>query len=114
MALFTASEEKRLKENGVSSQDGVDVHHKPVVKLFTPDGNATWLLSEIHPDDPDLAFGLCDLGLGSPELGYVSLSELAAVRGAFGLPIEKDLHVTFDKTVEEYADAARLTGRIEV
>ena len=26
--------------------------------------------------------GLCDFGLGEPELGYVSLHELAAVRGS--------------------------------
>jgi Protein of unknown function (DUF2958) len=52
---------------------------EPVVKLFTADGNATWLLSELNPDI-DLAFGLCDLVLGEPELGYVSLVELAAAR----------------------------------
>lgn len=52
-----------------------------MVKLFTPDAGATWLLTEIDPDDDDHAFGLCDLGLGMPELGWVSLQELAAVRG---------------------------------
>ena len=49
------------------------------VKLFTPDGNATWLLTELNPEI-DLAIGLCDLGLGEPERGYVSLLGLAAVR----------------------------------
>jgi hypothetical protein len=38
----------------------------PVVKLFTPDAGTTWLLTEIDPDDPDRAFGLCDLGSGFP------------------------------------------------
>jgi hypothetical protein len=33
----------------------------PVVKLFTPDAAATWLLTEIDPDNRDIAFGLCDL-----------------------------------------------------
>jgi hypothetical protein len=37
---------------------------------------ATKLLTEIDPGDDDTAFGLCDLGLGCPEVGYVSLSEL--------------------------------------
>ena len=41
----------------------------PVVKLFTPDVNATWLLTELDPEDPDISFGLCDLGVGCPELG---------------------------------------------
>jgi hypothetical protein len=54
------------------------------VKLFAPDGNATWLLTEIDPDDGDRAFGLCDLGLGEPELGYVSLAELESVRARCG------------------------------
>ena len=30
----------------------------PVVKLFTPDANATWLLTELD-EDGDTAFGLC-------------------------------------------------------
>ena len=34
------------------------------------------------PDDEDTAFGLCDLGLGRPEVGQVSLSALAAPRAA--------------------------------
>ena len=37
-------------------------------------------------------FGLCDPGL--PELGYVGLNELQAVRGPWGLGIERDLYWT--------------------
>ena len=55
-------------------------------------------LTEIDPEDPDIAFGLCDLGMGCPELGSVSLSELESVRGKLGLPIERDLHFTPTKT----------------
>ena len=46
--------------------------HIPVVKLFNPMGPATWLLCELDADG-DTLFGLCDLGVGEPELGYVSL-----------------------------------------
>ena len=49
-----------------------------------PDAGATWLLTEIDPDDHDHVFGLCDLGLGMPEIGWVSLGELAAVLGRLG------------------------------
>lgn len=28
--------------------------------------DATWLLTEIDPDDPDVAFGLCVLGSAIP------------------------------------------------
>ena len=84
----------------------------PVVKLFTPDGGCTWLLTEIDPDDPDIAFGLCDLGFGYPELGSVSLSELESVRGKLNLPIERDLYFTATKTLSAYADEARAHGAI--
>src|SRR5207302_11076963 len=89
-----------------------EIDFPPVVKLFTPDGACTWLLSEIDPENPDLAFGLCDLGMGCPELGSVSLSELAAVRGGLGLPIERDLHFRAYKTLTAYADEASRLGRI--
>ena len=84
----------------------------PIVKLFTPDGAATWLISEADPDDPDRLFGLCDLGLGFPELGYVSLAEISSVRGRLGLPVERDLHFVADKPLSAYAEEARKQGRI--
>jgi hypothetical protein len=87
-----------------------DIDFKPVVKLFTPDAQCTWLLTELDSDG--LLFGLCDLGMGEPELGYVSLHELAAVRGPLGLPIERDLHFEADKPISAYADEARTRGRI--
>jgi hypothetical protein len=79
---------------------------KPVVKLFTPDAQCTWLLTELDPDG-GLAFGLCDLALGCPELGYVSIAELSSVRGKLGLPVERDRHFEADKTISAYADEAR-------
>jgi hypothetical protein len=86
--------------------------HPPVVKLFTPDANCTWLISELDPDDPDLAFGLCDLGMGRPELGSVRISEIESVRGAFGLRAERDRFFTAKGSISAYADLARQNGRI--
>ncbi|QQO14795.1 DUF2958 domain-containing protein [Bradyrhizobium diazoefficiens] len=86
--------------------------HFPVVKLFTPDAGATWLLVECDPDEPDRLFGLCDLGLGHPELGWVSLAEIEEIRGRLGLPVERDLHFTPDKPISVYAAEARAKGRI--
>jgi hypothetical protein len=102
----------QLLANGHCTAGGEGVDPHPVVKLFTPDANATWLLSEIDPDDEDLAFGLCDLGLGYPELGNVRLSELAALRGRRGLPIERDAHFHPDQPLSVYAVAARARGAI--
>ena len=80
-ALITDEQRIVLLANGRESLENPDFDPAPVVKLFTPDAGATWLLTEIDPDDHDHAFGLCDLGLGMPEIGWVSLGELATVRG---------------------------------
>jgi hypothetical protein len=115
-ALLTADLRDRLVANGrlARALAGSDAEPDflPVVKLFTPDAGCTWLLTEIDPHDPDIAFGLCDLGMGCPELGYVSLAELESVRGGLGLPIERDLHFAPMKTISAYADEARHAGRI--
>lgn len=92
--------------------EGRSLDPKPVVKIFTPDAGATWLLTEVDPDNPDIAFGLVDLGLGCPELGYISLVELGALRGRLGLPVEVDRHFRPDKPLSSYTTAARLAGRV--
>jgi hypothetical protein len=86
--------------------------HVPVVKFFTPWANATWLIVDMDPDDKDLMFGLCDLGLGEPELGYVLLSDLDELRGPGGLKVERDLHFLPTKPLSAYNDAARAAQRI--
>jgi hypothetical protein len=58
-------------------------------------------------EDEELLFGLCDLGMGFPELGYVSLSELQSLKGPFHLTIERDLHFTAKASLAVYAEAAR-------
>jgi hypothetical protein len=114
MKLITDSLTEQLLANGRAQRAAMDrgdnaLDFKPVVKLFTPDAQCTWLLTEL---DNGLLFGLCDLGLACPELGYVSLIELQSVRGKLGLPIERDLHFTAIKTISAYADDARAQGRI--
>ncbi|MGE0061432.1 MAG: DUF2958 domain-containing protein [Xanthobacteraceae bacterium] len=113
MKLLTKDIRERLLANGrirlQLQEDGrAEADFIPVVKLFTPDAGCTWLLTELDPDDPDIAFGLCDLGLGFPELGSVSISELESIRGRLGLPVERDLHFAPRKTLSAYADEARL------
>ncbi|HEV2558381.1 MAG TPA: DUF2958 domain-containing protein [Microvirga sp.] len=112
MPFITDAERERLLSNGRRAIHEPAFDPQPVVKLFTPDGAATWLLTELDPDDPDLAFGLCDLGLGYPELGRVSLAELASVRGRLGLPVERDAHFRADKPLSLYAAEAQRSGRV--
>lgn len=112
MPLLFQIDRARLLANGQRSSAGEAIDPWPVVKLFTPDANATWLLTELDPRDPDRAFGLCDLGLGFPELGYVLVSELERLRGPMGLKVERDRHFQASKPLSAYADEARRLGRI--
>jgi hypothetical protein len=111
-SFIDAAAFEQLLANGHSTAGGDSIDPPPVIKLFTPDANATWLLTEIDPDDEDLAFGLCDLGLGMPELGSVRLSELDELRGPFGLTVERDVHFKADQPLSAYAAAAKAQGRI--
>lgn len=111
-ALLTATQRSRLLANGHRTAAGRDLDPRPVVKLFLPDGCATWLLTELDPGAPTRAYGLCDLGLGSPELGFVDLAELTRVRGCRRLPVERDRHFRADRPLSAYAAAARTAGRI--
>jgi hypothetical protein len=118
MPLIPEPLKQQLLENGrtnwqLSGQDKETVDFKPVVKLFDPCGAGTWLITELDPEDDDLAFGLCDLGTGFPELGSVRISELESHKGPLGIGIERDLHFVADKTLSAYAEAARRHGRIE-
>ena len=96
----------KLIENHMKKGD-----HAPVVKLFFPWGASKWLLSELNPVD-NVAFGLCDLGMGEPEMGYVSLDELMSIKGMGGLGIERDTSFKGDKPLTEYANKAREERRI--
>jgi len=107
-SLLTVSDRVALLVNALHP----DCDHPPFVKLFTPDGSATWLISESDPDDPDRLFGLCDPGLGCPELGYISLAEITELRGNVGLPVERDRSFVGDKPLSVYAAEARAAGRI--
>ncbi len=117
MKLLLDEQREQMLANGRENAeriavDGNTIDHKPVVKLFTPWSGCTWLLSELDPENPDIAFGLCDLGMGCPELGNVSLSEITSVRGPGGLRIERDRHFQTIRTLRDYADEARRHSRI--
>jgi hypothetical protein len=115
MMLLTKVLKTKLIDNHNANykrmSNGNTIDFEPVVKFFNPVGAATWLITELDPDT-NIMFGLCDLGLGFPEIGSVSLDELSEVKLSFGLGIERDLRWTAEKTLSEYADAARSAGGI--
>lgn len=110
--LVTDEQRAQLLANGRARAEGQPLDPLPIVKLFTPDAHATWLLTELDPEDGDTAYGLCDLGLGMPELRTVRLSELVSIRGPLKLPIERDLYFVAQRTLSEYARLAHINGSI--
>tara|TARA_B100000795_G_scaffold147757_1_gene110699 strand:- start:44 stop:373 length:330 start_codon:yes stop_codon:yes gene_type:complete len=108
MKLFT----KQITTKLIKNFKDADEDHKPVVKLFGG-GACTWLLSELD-EASNMAFGLCDIGHGSAELGYVSVDELQDIRfPPFGGRVERDQYFVANKTLAEYAKDARNSGGIE-
>ena len=108
MELLTPEIREKLLANGRSRKSD----HTPVVRFFNPAGAGTWLVTDADPEDTDIVFALADLGMGSPELGSVRLSEIQAFRGPFGLGIERDLYFEPRYPISVYAEAARRAGRI--
>lgn len=104
MYIFTLYQYEKLLQNGSPEERGKD--HAPVVKLFLPGSGCTWLLTELDPEEPTFAFGLCDLGMGFPELGYVDLDEIMEVKNKLGLRIERDFSFSGKFPISVYARAA--------
>jgi hypothetical protein len=92
MKLLTKAIEASLPALG--SLDGQGKDAVAQAKFFTPTSSFSWFATEgSHEGDDFIFFGLvvshlCPEG----ELGYFSLKELEAVRGAFGLGVERDLY----------------------
>ena len=85
MKLLT--KEIRAKLPPLGSTNEMDLKDiKAQVKFFTPDGGWTWFAAEF--DGQDIFWGLV-IGIAK-EYGTFSLSELQSIRGALGLPVERD------------------------
>ena len=97
MKLLTKEILEKLPKLYTQEEKGLDA--VAVVKFFTPDSNWTWYATEF--DGEDLFFGLVD-GF-EKELGYFRLSELQSVKGALGLPIERDMYFK-PKSLKELMD----------
>lgn len=115
--LFTPSHYDHLVENGKRSAEReaaglrkIDYH--PVVKLIDPVSNSIWLISEINPARRNMAVGLIDLGMGTPEIGDVDLRELVGSRRDRTLAIRTDSSFKSAGRLTSYAQTAKAIGRI--
>ncbi len=110
--LITDEERAQLLANGKARAAGQDLDPMPVVRLFTPDAHATWLLVSLDPADGDMAYGLCDVGIGMPELGHIKLSDLASIVGPLKHPVMRDRFFQATRTLSEYTRLAVANGSV--
>lgn len=110
--LITDEQRAQLLANGQARAAGQDIDPLPVVRLFTPDAHATWLLASLDPVDGDTAAGLIDLGLGMPDLGTVQLSALASIVGPRKQPVMRDRYFQAVRPLSEYVRLAQDNGSI--
>jgi hypothetical protein len=110
--LITEDERAQLLANGRARTAAKDFDPMPVVKLFTPDAHAIWLLAALDPIDGDTAYGLCDVGIGMPELNTVRLSDLASIVGPRNQPLLRDRYFRAMRSLSEYTQLAKRNGSI--
>ena len=97
--------------NGAARARGDDIDPYPVLKLYTPDAGASWVLTSLDADG-DAAYGLIDMGTGFTELGVVSLSMLAGIKGPRGVPVAVEPNYKARKTLSAYVADAQRDGMI--
>ena len=101
MQLLTTELRQSLPPFGTCEDDE---HALALVKFVTYDTTWTWYAAEFDGDDT--FFGVVD-GF-EVEYGYFSLSELAAYRGRYGAPIERDPSFTPKRLEEIYLELRQL------
>ena len=113
MNLFiTEDEHRQLLANGQARAAGQASDPWPVVRLFTPDAHAIWLLAALDPADSDTAWGVMDVGIGMPELGEIKLSDLASIVGPNKQPVMRDRYFQAMRPLSEYLRLAQENGSI--
>lgn len=110
--LITEDERVQLLANGQARAAGQRTDLWPVIRLFTPDAHATWLLAALDPADSDTAWGVVDLGIGMPELGEIKLSVLASIVGPNKLPVRRDRYFQAVRPLSEYLRLAQENGAV--
>jgi hypothetical protein len=100
MKLLTNELKRKLTKAGYNNTT-------PICKLFTPWGRATWLITGM---EDGILYGFADLGMDCVEWGGIaSLEEMEAIRGPFGLKVERDLYWTPEVGVD-YVGKESLMG----
>lgn len=76
--------EKRLAETPRLRDECETLDPICYLRAYIEGTSAEWYIIEVGEDeDPSMAFGYCDIGLGFPELGYVDLQEVFSFKNAY-------------------------------
>jgi hypothetical protein len=114
MGLLTDEMIERLRKTPRDDSSVWEVF--PVVRLHTPDGKRSWLLSGMHPEDETCFLALCDDAEDNPEAGptveYLNIDGLELEIGDLGMPVLVDPNFVATKTLWEYFEAANDAGKI--
>ena len=110
--LITEDERRQLLAHGQARAAGQAIDPLPVVRLFTPDAHATWLLVSLDPADEDTAHGVMGVGIGMPDLGEIKLSDLASLVGPNKLPVRRDQYFKAVRPLSEYLRLAQENGSV--
>lgn len=110
VSLFSPRQERMLSNNGQPCNHGRN--HVPVAELKVGKLGYRFLITEYHPDDPNIVFGLCDFDTDL-KIGYVNLSLISKKAEEAGgqlsvIPDRKHLHYN----LAVYAMAANKIGAL--
>ena len=111
MAFLNDQQRSEMLANGAARARGEDIDPYPVLKLYTPDAGASWVLTALDADG-DTAYGLIDIGAGFSELGTVSLSTPAGINEPNGLPVAIEPNYKARKTLSAYVADAQRDGMV--
>lgn len=104
MKIITKEIQKKLDKAGYYGD-------KAIFKLFNPCGAQTWIVFGQDPEDKDILYAVCDLGMDCIEAGPISLSELMSVKLPFGLSIERDMYFSKEgEPIEHFLNLESLAG----
>jgi hypothetical protein len=113
MLRYSPEQLQGLAENAkiLAADPGADLI--PVARLFHSMCSWSWLLLARNPDEPQVAYGIADLGTGSVEIGLIDLEEVRQIPSVIGTGVQVDRWWSPGARASGYLANAASTGRLD-